>query len=120
MFFAELKKPDQTCYLLGLPGNPAAVYVGMQIYTSTLLDALQGQASSLQWFSAKLSHDLKADARERFLRMSVQFDQATLKVQSLAKQQSHMLSNLMQANCLVRIPAGDKIEAGQIVQGIFI
>lgn len=31
-----------------------------------------------------------------------------------------MLSNLMQANCLVRIPAGDKIEAGQIVQGIFI
>ncbi len=121
MFFAELKKPDQTsCYLLGLPGNPAAVYVGMQIYTSTLLDALQGQASSLQWFSAELSHDLKADARERFLRMSVQFDQAKLKVQSLAKQQSHMLSNLMQANCLVRIPAGDKIEAGQIVQGIFI
>lgn len=120
MFFAELQKTDQTCYLLGLPGNPAAVYVGMQIYTSTLLDALQGQASSLQWFSAELSHDLKADARERFLRMSVQFDQAKLKVQSLAKQQSHMLSNLMQANCLVRIPAGDKIEAGQIVQGIFI
>ena len=121
MFFAELQKTDQTsCYLLGLPGNPAAVYVGMKIYTSTLLDALQGQASSLQWFSAELSHDLKADARERFLRMSVQFDQAKLKVQSLAKQQSHMLSNLMQANCLVRIPAGDKIEAGQIVQGIFI
>ena len=121
MFFAELQKTDQTsCYLLGLPGNPAAVYVGMQIYTSTLLDALQGQASSLQWFSAELSNDLKADARERFLRMSVQFDQAKLKVQSLAKQQSHMLSNLMQANCLVRIPAGDKIEAGQIVQGIFI
>ncbi|MEN3978370.1 molybdopterin molybdotransferase MoeA [Acinetobacter sp. CWB-B33] len=121
MFFAELQKTDQTsCYLLGLPGNPAAVYVGMQIYTSTLLDALQGQASSLQWFSAELNHDLKADARERFLRMSVQFDQAKLKVQSLAKQQSHMLSNLMQANCLVRIPAGDKIEAGQIVQGIFI
>jgi len=121
MFFAELQKTDQTsCYLLGLPGNPAAVYVGMQIYTSTLLDALQGQASSLQWFSAELSHDLKADARERFLRMSVQFDQAKLKVQSLAKQQSHMLSNLMQANCLVRIPAGEQIEAGQIVQGIFI
>lgn len=121
MFFSELKKPNQTCcYLLGLPGNPGAVYVGMQIYTSTLLDALQGQAPSLQWFSTELSHDLKADARERFLRMSVQFDQAKLKVQSLAKQQSHMLSNLMQANCLVRIPAGDKIEAGQIVQGIFI
>ena len=121
MFFAELKNPDQSsCYLLGLPGNPAAVYVGMQIYVSTLLDALQGQLSSLQWFSAELSHDLKADARERFLRMSASFDQATLKVQSLSKQQSHMLSNLMQANCIVRIPANGNIVTGQIVQGIFI
>ena len=121
IFFAELKKPDQSsCYLLGLPGNPAAVYVGMQIYVTTLLDALQGQSSSLQWFSAELSHDLKADARERFLRMSARFDQATLKVQSLSKQQSHMLSNLMQANCIVRIPANGNIVTGQIVQGIFI
>ena len=121
IFFAELKKPDQSsCYLLGLPGNPAAVYVGMQIYVTTLLDALQGQSSSLQWFSAELSHDLKADARERFLRMSASFDQATLKVQSLSKQQSHMLSNLMQANCIVRIPANGNIVTGQIVQGIFI
>ena len=121
MFFAELKNPDQSsCYLLGLPGNPAAVYVGMQIYVSTLLDALQGQLSSLQWFSAELSHDLKADARERFLRMSARFDQATLKVQSLSKQQSHMLSNLMQANCIVRIPAGENVVVGTIVHGIFI
>ncbi len=121
MFFATLQKPDEKCcYLLGLPGNPAAVYVGMQIYTTTLLDALQGQTSSLQWFSAELSHDLKADARERFLRMSVQFDQAKLTVQSLGKQQSHMLSNLMQANGLVRIPAHQQLEAGQMVQGIFI
>ena len=121
MFFAELKNPDQSsCYLLGLPGNPAAVYVGMQIYVSTLLDALQGQLSSLQWFSAELSHDLKADTRERFLRMSARFDQATLKVQSLSKQQSHMLSNLMQANCIVRIPAGENVVVGTIVHGIFI
>ena len=105
---------------MGLPGNPAAVYVGMQIYVSTLLDALQGQLSSLQWFSAELSHDLKADARERFLRMSARFDQATLKVQSLSKQQSHMLSNLMQANCIVRIPAGENVVVGTIVHGIFI
>lgn len=121
MLFAKLQRADQThCYLLGLPGNPAAVYVGMQIYTTTLLDALQGQTSSLHWFSAELSHDLKPDHRERFLRMSAQFDQAKLKVQSLSKQQSHMLSNLMQANCLVRVPAGEAIQAGKIVNGIFI
>ncbi|MFH7766402.1 molybdopterin molybdotransferase MoeA [Acinetobacter sp. BSP-28] len=121
MFFAELTRADCTrCYLLGLPGNPAAVYVGMQIYTSTLLRALQGQKQQPDWFSAVLSHDVKMDGRERFLRMSASFDQGLLKVRSLSKQQSHMLSNLMQANCLVRIPAGVALSKGQIVQGLFI
>lgn len=121
IFFATLARADRSaCYLLGLPGNPAAVYMGMQIYTSTLLNALQGQKQPPNWFSAVLSHDLKMDARERFLRMSASFEQSVLKVKSLSKQQSHMLSNLMQANCLVRIPAGESMFEGQIVQGIFI
>ena len=121
IFFATLARADRSaCYLLGLPGNPAAVYMGMQIYTSTLLNALQGQKQPPNWFSAVLSHDLKMDARERFLRMSASFEQSVLKVKSLSKQQSHMLSNLMQANCLVRIPAGKSMFEGQIVQGIFI
>lgn len=121
IFFATLQRADHSaCYLLGLPGNPAAVYMGMQIYTSTVLNALQGQKQPPNWFSAVLTHDVKMDARERFLRMSASFDQSILKVKSLSKQQSHMLSNLMQANCLVRIPAGQTMLAGQIVQGLFI
>jgi molybdopterin molybdotransferase len=121
MFFAELTRADDSsCYLLGLTGNPAAVYVGMQIYTSTLLNALQGQKQQPNWFSAVLNHDVKMDARECFLRMSASFDQSILKVKSLSKQQSHMLSNLMQANCLVRIPAGQSLSEGDIVQGLFI
>lgn len=121
MLFARLERADDShCYLLGLPGNPAAVYVGMQIYTSTLLNALQGQKHQPEWFSAVLTHDLKMDSRERFLRMSASFDQSVLKVESLSKQQSHMLSNLMQANCLVRIPAGQSLNEGEIVHGLFI
>lgn len=123
LFFAEYKPVNgegRPCYLLGLPGNPAAVYVAMQIYGKTLLDALQNQDQPLQWFSATLTHELKSDARERFLRMHAYFEYGQLKLQSLAKQQSHMLSNLMQANCLVRIPANIKIEAGQLVSGLFI
>ena len=47
IFFAYLQRNDKSaCYLLGLPGNPAAVYVGMQVYTSTLLNVLQGQKIS--------------------------------------------------------------------------
>lgn len=123
LFFAKYTSQDQAnhaCYLLGLPGNPAAVYVSMQIYGKALLDALQNQRQGMQWFSAVLTHELKSDARERFLRMHAYFEQGQLKLQSLAKQQSHMLSNLMHANCLVRIPAQIKLEAGQTVSGIFI
>ena len=121
MFFAQLEREHHSpCYLLGLPGNPAAVYVGMQIYTATLLNALQGHKQQPNWFSAVLTHDLKMDSRERFLRMSASFDQSILKVKSLSKQQSHMLSNLMQANCLVRIPAGQSLAEEDIVQGLFI
>lgn len=121
MLFAEFIRTDgSVCYLLGLPGNPAAVYVGMHIYTQTVLNALQGHRYIPNGFKATLTHDLKADARERILRMSVSFAQTTLKVSSLSNQQSHMLSNLMHANALVRIPAGEKIHVGQIVDGFFI
>lgn len=92
----------------------------MQVYGKALLDTLQGNQAGPEWFSAILDHDLKDDARERFLRMHAYFDNGQLKVKSLAKQQSHMLSNLMQANCLVRIPASVKLEAGHILKGIFI
>ncbi|MGU3312456.1 molybdopterin molybdotransferase MoeA [Acinetobacter sp. M5A5_2a] len=122
LFFAEYSNPetDHCCYLLGLPGNPAAVYVSMQVYGKALLDTLQGNQAGPEWFSAILDHDLKEDARERFLRMYAYFENGQLKIKSLAKQQSHMLSNLMQANCLVRIPAGAKLEAGNILKGVFI
>ncbi|MFC1397658.1 molybdopterin molybdotransferase MoeA [Acinetobacter lactucae] len=122
LFFAEYSQPekDHQCYLLGLPGNPAAVYVCIQVYGKALLDTLQGNSAGPEWFSAILDHDLKEDARERFLRMHAYFDNGQLKVKSLAKQQSHMLSNLMQANCLVRIPANVKLEAGYILKGVFI
>ncbi|MFV5370993.1 molybdopterin molybdotransferase MoeA [Acinetobacter pittii] len=122
LFFAEYSQPesDHHCYLLGLPGNPAAVYVSMQVYGKALLDTLQGNKAGPVWFSAILDHDLKEDARERFLRMHAYFDNGQLKVKSLAKQQSHMLSNLMQANCLVRISASVKLEAGHILKGVFI
>ncbi|KXO87298.1 molybdenum cofactor biosynthesis protein MoaA [Acinetobacter venetianus] len=120
LFFAEYKHNLHHCYLLGLPGNPAAVYVSMQVYGKVLLDALQNQRQDIPWFSGILTHDLKSDARERFLRMHAYFEQGQLKLKSLAKQQSHMLSNLMQANCLVRIPANEKLEAGRELSGLFI
>ena len=120
LFFAQYIEDEHRCFLLGLPGNPAAVYVCMQIYGKVLLDALQNQDQSANWFSGTLTHELKSDARERFLRMQAYYEHGQLKLKSLAKQQSHMLSNLMQANCLVRVPASTKLEIGQELTGVFI
>lgn len=41
-------------------------------------------------------------------------------VENLFKQQSHMLSNLMHANCLIRVPENQVLNAGSIVQGLFL
>lgn len=122
LFFASFQNQNQNhrCYLLGLPGNPAAVYVCMQVYGKLLLNAVQGNCNTLQWFSATLTQPIKADQRERFIRMVVEFDQGCLMVKPLTRQQSHMLSNLMQANCLVRAPSGQAIETGEVVQGIWL
>ncbi|MPW42893.1 molybdopterin molybdotransferase MoeA [Acinetobacter guerrae] len=120
LYFAKYEKQQKNCYLLGLPGNPAAVYVCMQVYGKLLLDALQNKREQKSGFKAKITHDLKADHRERFLRMVATFNQSTLEVSALAKQQSHMLSNLMLTDCLVRIPASKQINAGEIVDGLFI
>lgn len=111
---------SQKCYLLALPGNPAAVYMGIQLYVRQILQCLQGQKTLLPWITAIISHDLKADSRERFLRMQLHVDDGVMKLQSLAKQQSHMLSNLLHANCIVRVPAGQPVHAGQILETYLI
>lgn len=120
LYFAKYQQQDQRCYLLGLPGNPAAVYVCIQIYGKLILQALQNQSQPYSTAQAKLKHDIKPDARERFLRMVATFEGNQLEVSSLPKQQSHMLSNLMQCNSLVRIPAGDTVKAGTLVECIFL
>ncbi|WP_130802531.1 molybdopterin molybdotransferase MoeA [Acinetobacter ihumii] len=120
LYFGSYQNLEHHCYLLGLPGNPAAVYVCMQIYGKLLLDALQNKRQIPSWFTAKITHAIKPDARERFLRMVATFNESTLEVRALPKQQSHMLSNLIQSNCLIRIPAGRKIETGELVHGLFI
>lgn len=121
MFFATLpKNANQSCYLLGLPGNPAAVYVGLSIYASTLIAALQGQQQPLSWYNAELTDSIKQDLRARFLRMHVQSEGAVLRVSPLKKQQSHMLSNLMQANCWAYLEENQQYHAGQTVKILFI
>ncbi|MHA3056016.1 molybdopterin molybdenumtransferase MoeA [Acinetobacter sp. ANC 4633] len=120
MFFAHSQSAERCCYLLGLPGNPAAVYVALQVYVSSVLRGLAGQSIAPAWVSAVLQHDLKPDRRERFLRMSAEIQQGQLQVTALKKQQSHMLSNLFESNFLLRVPADTVLSAGTLLNGIYL
>lgn len=106
IYFAEYKKQKHASYLLGLPGNPAAVFVCLEIHLSTLLKAMQGlKDPKPEWQKALLSDSVKGDSREQLLRMKLKVDeQGQLSVSKLKKQQSHMLSNLSEANVIGRIP----------------
>ncbi|WP_445115309.1 molybdopterin molybdotransferase MoeA [Acinetobacter sp. WZC-1] len=107
LYFAEYQRDNHCAYLLGLPGNPAAVLTCLAIHASTLIAALQGiDSPAPAWKKARFTETVKQDSREQLLRMVVNVDDyGQLTVSKLGKQQSHMLSNLNQANALVRIPA---------------
>lgn len=124
LFFAKTNTPDSSeshcCYLLGLPGNPAAVYVGIVVYVQTLLQALQGQTQGLPWFNAILNTKLKPDARERFLRMSARIEAGQIYLERLDHQQSHMLSNLLTATCLVRVPEQQELAVGTLLPTLWL
>ncbi|AOA58579.1 molybdopterin molybdotransferase MoeA [Acinetobacter larvae] len=108
MYFARYQHAGRHCYLLGLPGNPAAVWVALWVHVATLLNALQGCPSARpRWQMAKLKtgNILKMDSREQLLRMRLDVDaHGQGIVSTLHKQQSHMLSNLATANVIARIP----------------
>ncbi len=109
LYFAKYQQQkQQRCYLIGLPGNPAAVLTCLAVHVATILRALQG-ANQVQplWQQASIDPtQLKTDSREQLLRMKLSCStQGQLHLTPLKKQQSHMLSNLNQANVIARVPS---------------
>ncbi|MEB3754349.1 molybdopterin molybdotransferase MoeA [Acinetobacter sp. MD2(2019)] len=113
LYFAQYQTETQQSYLLGLPGNPAAVFVCLSLHVTALLNALQGNTQGQPaWKQARLESEVKPDSRDQLLRMKLAVSHdGQLSVTKLAKQQSHMLSNLNQANVIVRIPMRHAAEA---------
>ena len=111
LYFAQYQSAKNAAYLLGLPGNPAAVMICLIIHVATLLRAMQGhQSIQPNWQTAFFDGELKLDSREQLLRMVVHSNEhGQMQLSKLNKQQSHMLSNLAEANVIARIPSKDKI-----------
>lgn len=128
VFWQVAQKPGKPIYfgvrdhsiLLGLPGNPGAVLIGLALHVRMALDLMAGAATPGARFShGALVKEVKADARRDCLhRMRLEMsDEGRALLHPLPHQDSHMLSNLASADVLVRLPAQTQAHvAGSIVR----
>ena len=119
VFWQVAQKPGKPIYfgvhertvLLGLPGNPGAVLIGLTLHVRAALDQLeQAQPAGVTWRAGQLAISVKADSkRDCLLRMRMEIDASgAAKLQPLPHQDSHMMSNLSRADVLVWAPARDQ------------
>ncbi len=109
----------QATPVLMLPGNPAAVFVCAWLHVLPVLNLLRGMTPALPvWKTGKLDQALNGSpGRDRFLRVSWDFDaEGAARVRVLPGQASHMLTNLVQTNGLLRVAAGDALQADEVVR----
>ena len=105
---ADGRERARVSALLGLPGNPGAVLVGMTLHARAILDLLEGaEPAGAAFHFGSLAATVKADAqRERLVRMRLETDaQGRNLLHPLPHQDSHMLSNMSSATVLARLPA---------------
>lgn len=103
---------------IGLPGNPVSAFVGFEVFVRA---ALHKMAGVLDWertrVTARLGEEVRSDGRESFLRGVLEGVGEAAKVYLTGHQGSGNLYSLVQANCLLVMPAGIKaMNAGDQVE----
>lgn len=110
-------------HVLGLPGNPVSALVCSIVFLRPLILGMLAQDTNLETDSAISTLDLpENDERQDYLRAVSAMDENGMEsVSAFAKQDSSMLAQMSEANCLiVRPPFANCIKAGDQVQIIRI
>lgn len=118
LYFGVRDRGDTRALVLGLPGNPGAVLIGLHVHVAAVLARMQNASDAAPaWRAGRLVDAVRVDAREQLLRMRARIDDdGRIRLERLGRQESHMLSNLASASALVRIPAGKALAADAVVQ----
>lgn len=127
VFWKVAQKPGKPLYfglrdqkvMMGFPGNPGAVLIGLVLHLQRVLDLLEGlQQPAPHWLRGRLAAPVKADPeRDRLLRVTLKISEiGQIDLLPLPHQDSHMLSNLRLATALIRVPTRVRdYEAGEFL-----
>jgi molybdopterin molybdotransferase len=94
----------------GLPGNPLAHFVCLNLYVRAALEAWSGQSQKTSFQRGQLAEDLPAggNARETFWPARWQLDGGSAKLMPLRWSSSGDLTALATANALIRVGSGEQ------------
>jgi molybdopterin molybdotransferase len=92
---------------VGLPGNPASAFVGFEVFVRPALEHVGGVAGwQRRTLRGRLMEASDSDGRESFLRVLVKQRKDGLDIYLTGHQGSGNLYSLVQADALMRVPAG--------------
>lgn len=110
--------------LFGLSGNPSASYISCELFVRSYIKKMLGHTEVWRdYVRAQLTNEVgRVVNQDRYLRAVAAIDsQGRLLVTNLPKQKSGIISNLVDANCLVYIPAQSQaINAGDMVDIVLL
>lgn len=103
---------------IGLPGNPVSSFVSFEVFARPALMAMAGErAWSRLTFSAQLTQAVHSGGRQSYLRAQYRKENGATVVSLTEHQGSGNLYSLVQANCLIVVPAGTtEMKAGSKVE----
>jgi molybdopterin molybdotransferase len=95
-------------FIFGLSGNPGACFVGFELFVRPLLQAMQGKAEvTLPEMHAFMGVDMKKPSPfTRYVRSSWKMEEGKIVVYPVGQDKSGVVTNITDANCLLRIPSG--------------
>lgn len=96
--------------LYGLSGNPAACFVGFELFVKPIIYKWCSKENPFPVFSeAKLTHDFpKANPFTRFVRASLDFTGSQLSVTPTGLDKSSAVTSIAHADCFIVLPGGTR------------
>jgi molybdopterin molybdotransferase len=101
--------------VFGLPGNPVSAMVTFQLFARPAVRALQGADPGIRSAVARAGERLRRNPkRDQMVRVRLESSEDGWVARPTKAQMSHVLTSMLGADALARVPAGDgDIEAGE-------